>query len=125
MYLPIIAALLVASSKAATILYVASYGGAVSTLSLSQQLLGPYSLRKVASTTACASNPSWLTLDQQRRVLYCIGEGLDSKTGGLTAFITHCNGSLSRVSATDTVLGGVNAITYGVGASSAAIAIAH
>ncbi|KAI9875699.1 MAG: hypothetical protein M1830_008086 [Pleopsidium flavum] len=113
------------SSSVATKLYVASYGGEITSLSLTEQDQSFHSVHKIASTDACASSPSWLTLDKSRGILYCVGEGLASPAGSLTSFKTHSNGSLSKIAEADTILGGVSAVRYGGGGSFPALAIAH
>lgn len=125
MRIPVGAVLMAPSSSVATKLYVASYGGEITSLSLTQHVQGSYNLHKIASTDACASNPSWLTLDKSGDILYCIGEGLASLTGSLTSFKTDSNGSLSKIAEADTILGGVSAVRYGLGGDSSALAIAH
>ncbi len=118
--------LLGVSCTGAAKLYVSTYGGNITTLSVSrQQVQGTckesFNIRELAMTGECAENPSWLTLDQSQGILYCVGEGFAGPNGSLTSFETRTNGSLRKIAQSDTITGGVSAATYGSGA----LAIAH
>ncbi|KAK5998606.1 putative 6-phosphogluconolactonase -like protein [Cladobotryum mycophilum] len=111
----ILSSLLCASSVAsASLIYVASYSGTVSTLNYTQsttksaQLLNPISVSK-----QCSDNPSWLTLDFPNAVVYCINEGLNTPNGGLTSLKTNSDGSLSKLSQVSTANGPVSGVIFG------------
>lgn len=105
-------------------LYVASYGGSVTTLKMTRGA-DSLRLRPVATTEGCAGSPSWLTLDAANRVLYCTDEGLSSTVpdGSLSSFRTIRDGSLVRLGRVRTVLGPVSAAVYGKEGNG--IAVAH
>ncbi|MCJ1300825.1 hypothetical protein MMC08_003624 [Hypocenomyce scalaris] len=107
----------------ASTLYVSSYSGNVTSLSLTQSGNGTYDLRTL-STIPCASDPSWLTFDQERRLLYCIGEGLAGLKGAITVFEAATGGLLEAIGMTETLAGGVSSVLYqtqeeGMGSTSA------
>ncbi|KAI9720733.1 MAG: hypothetical protein M1828_005524 [Chrysothrix sp. TS-e1954] len=76
-------------------LFVSSYSGLVTTLSLTNNL-GAYSLKPIAHNGGCAPSPSWLVLDKPNAVLYCINEGLNVPNGSVSTFKIQSNGTLSR-----------------------------
>ncbi|KAK7418538.1 hypothetical protein QQX98_003883 [Neonectria punicea] len=100
-----------------TFLYVASYGGSVTTLKLSRgtnTAAASWGLEPVAYTEGCAGSPSWLTLDATNSVLYCTDEGLTTGSeGSLSSFSTIEDGSLVRLANVRTVFGPVSAAVYG------------
>ncbi|KAF7546970.1 hypothetical protein G7Z17_g8051 [Cylindrodendrum hubeiense] len=103
------------SYAAATFLYVASYGGTVTTFKLTQKsAAASLRLAPVASTDGCAGSPSWLTLDDANSVLYCTDEGLTTgNEGSLSSFSVIEDGSLVRLDKVRTVFGPVSAAVYG------------
>ncbi|WDK21712.1 hypothetical protein CGRA01v4_13002 [Colletotrichum graminicola] len=82
------------SSKpvASTLLYAASYAGAVTSLDLQAQEAGT-TLEAFDSTTACAPNPSWLTLYQARSLLCCADRDLTNLTTTIYSFRDNNKGS--------------------------------
>jgi len=110
----------------ATNLFVASYAGNITTLSLTEHN-GTYTLATVAENNGCAPNPSWLTQDPSRRTLYCLDEGLDVLNGTLSSFTIARNGSLSLVEKQETIKGPVSGAIYGgyTATGGRAIALAH
>lgn len=121
--LALLAALAVLPAASSSILYSSSYGGSVSALDLTLASAStPASLKIVASTKECSPDPSWLTLDSAQSRLYCVGEGLNSRNGSLSAFATSSNGSLSLVNKVDTIGGPVSSVVYGSGQG---LAVAH
>ena len=108
----------------ATSLYVSSYTGNIAALSLTVNN-GSYSLRKTGSYPQCGPNPSWLTIDNSRGLLFCLNEGLTTPNGSLSSFTINDDGSLSHVQNTTTISGPVSGITYGSAAGRRAIALAH
>lgn len=117
---PAAAGLLLAGSTTATRLYVTSYAGTVTTLDLVEGATAK--LETVASTTACGANPSWLTLDYSKSLLYCLDEAWGQSTGAITSFSTRANGSLTTLATAELVAGPVNIAEFGVGGSGLAIA---
>lgn len=106
-----------------TNLWVSSYNGTVTTLSLTHAQ--SYSLSKTSVSTQCLGDPSWLTYDSKHDTLYCIGEGLAGFGGNLTAFRTNPEGSLAVESQQPTVDGGVNGVLYSTPSGGSYLAVAH
>ncbi|KAI0904761.1 Lactonase, 7-bladed beta-propeller-domain-containing protein [Ustulina deusta] len=107
-------------STSATLLYVTSYAGTVTTLNLVEG--ATTKLETVASTTACGANPSWLALDYSKSFVYCLNEAWGQPTGAITSFYTHANGSLVPLATADLIAGPVNIAEFGVGGHGLAIA---
>ena len=116
--------LAVASTTSATNLFVASYSGNITTLSLTESN-GTVSLESTFFNPNCGPNPSWLTLDASRGLLFCLNEGLTSPNGSLSSFTINRNGSLSHVKNETTINGPVSGVIYGNPAGKRAIALAH
>ncbi|KAK4495398.1 hypothetical protein PRZ48_013729 [Zasmidium cellare] len=116
--------LLSAMAVSATNLFVSDYSGHITTLNLSEKN-GSYSLEKTHSNEGCAPNPSWLTIDPSRGLLYCMNEGLTSPNGSLASFIINTNGSLKTIQNTTTPNGPVSGVLYGEPAGQRGIALAH
>ncbi|KAI0466827.1 putative isomerase YbhE [Xylaria cf. heliscus] len=114
------AAGLLAGSTSATLLYVTSYAGTVTTLDLVEGTTSR--LETVTSTTACGANPSWLTLDYSKSFVYCLDEAWGQLTGSITSFYTNANGSLTPLDTATVVAGPVSIAEFGVGGSGLAIA---
>lgn len=108
----------------ATALFVASYAGTVTSLSLTESN-GNFSLKELSVSTECAPNPSWLTLDANRGLLFCLNEGLETVNGSLSSFTINSNGSLTHVQNTTTISGPVSGVIYGEPAGQRAIVLAH
>lgn len=113
-----------ASITSATNLFVASYAGTVTTLSLTETN-GTYNLTQTFVSEECAPNPSWLTLDANRGLLFCLNEGLETTNGSLSSFLVNRNGSLTHVKNETTISGPVSGIIYGDPAGQRGIALAH
>jgi len=113
-----------ASLSSATTLFVASYAGTVTSLSLTENG-GSYSLNQTFVSNDCAPNPSWLTLDANRGLLFCLNEGLETVNGSLSSFKVNRDGSLVHVQNTTTISGPVSGVIYGAPAGGRAIALAH
>lgn len=118
----VLSALSAASS--ATNLFVSSYAGNVTTLSLAESH-GTYSLDATAANNGCGPNPSWLTLDAARGTLYCLNEGLETVNGSLSTFTINRDGSLKNVQNSTTISGPVSGVIYGDPAGDRNIALAH
>jgi 6-phosphogluconolactonase (cycloisomerase 2 family) len=106
----------------ATLLYVASYSGTVTTLNLTATTSGPPSLASVASLHGCGVSPSWLTLDKATSTLYCLDEGLSTPNGSLAALRTSPSGELTLLSSILTPNGPVSGVIYGSNGSGIALA---
>lgn len=116
--------LLQASLASATTVFVSSYAGTVSTLALTEQGAN-YTLTEVAVSSDCAPNPSWLTVDTNRGLLFCLNEGLETVNGSLSSYTVSLNGSLTHVQNSTTISGPVSGIIYGQPAGKRGIALAH
>lgn len=117
-----------ASQASASLLYVASYSGTVTTLNMTSAGQASHGatvpvLKSVATTQGCAGSPSWLTLDHPKAVLYCIDEGLTTEPhGSLSSYRTNEDGSLSQLDKVQTVAGPVSGVFYGKDRSGLAMA---
>jgi 6-phosphogluconolactonase (cycloisomerase 2 family) len=118
----VLSALSAASS--ATNLFVSSYAGDVTTLSLAE-VNGSYSLNATSANPNCGPNPAWLTLDAARGTLYCLNEGLTTPNGSLSTFTINRDGSLKHVQNSTTINGPVSGVIYGDPAGDRNIALAH
>ncbi|CVL01362.1 uncharacterized protein FPRN_11637 [Fusarium proliferatum] len=98
-------AVLAAPSQAVN-LFVADYGGNLSTLSLTESAKG-FDLSVTSKTTDCSPGPNWLTLDKPNNVLYCLDRGPNFQPpGSLNSFTIGDKGVLKRVSRVKSVVGG-------------------
>lgn len=113
-----------ASISSATSLFVSSYAGTLTSLSLTESS-GNFTLNQSFVSTECAPNPSWLTLDANRGLLFCLNEGLETLNGSLSSFKVNTDGSLIHVQNTTTISGPVSGIVYGAPGGHRAIALAH
>ncbi|KAK3674313.1 hypothetical protein LTR78_005782 [Recurvomyces mirabilis] len=112
------------TAVSATNLFVSDYGGTINTFSLTASN-GTYNLENIFSTTDCAPNPSWLTIDSNRGLLFCMNEGLETVNGSLSSFTINTNGSLTHIKNATAISGPVNGVIYGEPAGQRAIALAH
>ncbi|KAM0294389.1 hypothetical protein ACHAPM_011282 [Fusarium culmorum] len=85
-------------------LFVADYGGNLSTLKLTEAQNG-YNLAVSSVSRDCQPGPSWLTLDKKNNVLYCLDRG--GQTGSLNSFTIGNNGALKTVARVKAPSGGV------------------
>ncbi|RDW65168.1 3-carboxy-cis,cis-mucoante lactonizing enzyme [Coleophoma crateriformis] len=97
---------------AATNIFVTSYAGNITTLSLTETN-GTYDLTPVYTTDKCSPNPAWLTLDTAHGILYCLGEGLNIPNGTLNSFLAYDNGTLTHIEQQKIPTGGVASTIYG------------
>ncbi|WPH00863.1 putative isomerase YbhE [Acrodontium crateriforme] len=107
-----------------TNLFIADYSGFVTTAALTSTC-GGYSLEKTFTTNQCAPNPSWLTADLDRGLLYCLNEGLNTVNGSLSSFTVNTDGSLKLVQDTKSINGPVSGALYGSASGPRGIALAH
>lgn len=101
------------SNTNSTTLFVSSYAGNITSLSLSPSHNGGYSLNEISATNGCAESPSWLTLDYKSKALYCLDEGLTNLNGSLSSFTINPDGSLRPVAKATTISGPVSGAIYG------------
>ena len=118
----VLASALLPSAASASLLYVTSYGGTVSTFNLTSPAANSTDLKWLASTEACNPAPSWLTLDRANSTIYCLGEGSQKEGGSITSFRTANNGSLVPLARVKTIDGPVSAVIYGEGGRGLAVA---
>ena len=98
---------------AALNLYAATSDGKVTTLAL-ENSNGTLSLSVTSETAQCATNPSWLTLDSENRILYCLDRGnARTANGSLNSFEVRPGGNLTRVGRTIVPLSGVHMDLFG------------
>jgi 6-phosphogluconolactonase (cycloisomerase 2 family) len=122
-----LAALLMAGAAAASnLLYVASYAGTITTLDMSATMPSGGNvpaMKAIATNQGCTTSPSWLTLDHDKAVLYCVDEGLSTPGGSLSSYRTNCDGSLTQLDKITTTGGPVSAVIYG--SNGHGLAMAH
>lgn len=112
---------LLGGQASATYLYVSSYSGVVTTLSLSEGSNGT-SLTAIASNDQCGSSPSWLQLTDDG-VLYCVDEGFATwPDGTFSSYTTNDDGSIELLDAEITNNGGVSTVFYGKNSKGVALA---
>jgi Lactonase, 7-bladed beta-propeller len=110
------------TSGVATNLYVSSYAGTITTLQLRQSAGGSYSLNSVAVNHGSAPSPSWLTLNEDIGVVYCLDEGNTSPTGSIATYSTSPSGELTQINRQSVISGPVSSVVYNGGN---ALAAAH
>ncbi|KAI2602223.1 putative isomerase YbhE [Hypoxylon sp. NC1633] len=115
-----------AASASATLLYVSSYAGTVTTLSLTlpddASAATTATLEPISNSTDCGPNPSWLSLDFSKNFLFCLDEGFNGPYGGVTTFFTNEDGSLTTLNKLDVIQGPVSIAKFGVGGHGLALA---
>ena len=125
MRLAIVAALL-AATVSATRLFVADYSGNVTPLSLEEKG-GKYQLEKIGAVSKCGKSPSWLTIDSNRGLLFCMDEGDLSGEGNgtLNSFTIGDDGKLQPVQQAQTIIGPVNGAIFGHASGKRHLAVSH
>jgi 6-phosphogluconolactonase (cycloisomerase 2 family) len=103
-------------------LYVASYAGNITTLSLLQNPDYSYKLTQTATFNTSTHTPSWLTLNRQNNVLYMIDEAVNATNGTVVSYKTSYTGHLTEIQRVEDIGGGVYAAFYGSGS---ALAVPH
>lgn len=117
-----------AGSASATLLYVSSYAGTVTSLSLTlpdndgSSATTITTLEIISNSTDCGPNPSWLSLDYSKNFLFCLDEGFNGPYGGVTSFLTNDDGALTTLNKLDIIQGPVSIAEFGVGGHGLAIA---
>jgi hypothetical protein len=110
-----LAVLSLAGYSSATLLYVASYSGNITTLNLTipSDSASAATLTTISSHGGCTPDPAWLTLDYSNALLYCTGEGIFIANGSLSVYKTSPEGPLTQLSKVSTIKGPVSAFIYG------------
>ena len=123
MFLKSLVALLpVVGRSLAVNLYVASYAGNLTTLSLQQNPDSSYHLTQTATFNTSTNTPSWLLLNRQNNVLYMIDEAINATNGTIVSYKTSFTGHLTEIQRVKSMAGGLHAAFYGSGS---ALAIPH
>ena len=92
-----------AANASATLLYVSSYTGNITTLKLTGAANQKYNLALVASTPGCAPNASYITTDLPN--LYCVDENIVGTNGSLVSFKVDEHTGIPNKVANATTLG--------------------
>lgn len=123
MFLKSLVALLpVVGRSLAVNLYVASYAGNLTTLSLLQSPDNSYHLTQTSTFNTSTNSPSWLTLNRQNNVLYMIDEAMSATNGTIVSYKTSFTGHLTEIQRVEAMEGGLHAAFYGSGS---ALAVPH
>lgn len=110
------------AAVATTNLFVSSYAGTISTLSLSPEAIGGYSLKTTSVNTVAQTSPSWLTKDELNGIIYSTDEGFFGPNGSVSAYSASESGNLTLLGRTLTVSGPVSSVVYNGGKG---LALAH
>ncbi|KAJ9603052.1 hypothetical protein H2200_012347 [Cladophialophora chaetospira] len=86
-------------------LFLRSYDGNISTLHFSEGASPKDALKLVVSTKACSPNPSLITIDAQRQILYCTRNDRETFTGRLQLFSVKNAGILEEKSSVSAPFG--------------------
>ncbi|CAG7943642.1 unnamed protein product [Penicillium olsonii] len=92
-------------------LYAASYAGSVHSLALSKAN-GTLGLSTQSLSKECGTSPSWLMMDGDNKILYCLNEAIGASNGSITSFNTHGNGSLDAINTLTVPAGPVMSAMY-------------
>lgn len=110
-------AFLLAAPASAEIIYATSYNDhAVTALNLDKG-----SLTVLGRNYDCGSEPTWLTLDKGKGVLYCLNEGWGG-AASITSYKTAKNGSLETLDVLPVLKSPVSSTLFGKGESNLAVA---
>lgn len=117
-----------ATLASANNLWIADYGGLVTTAALTEKG-GSYSLTKKSTTDHCGPAPSWLTIDTNRGLMFCLNEGLlegDAlPNGSISSFTINGDASLEPVKNGTSILGPVSGLIYGNPTGQRGLVAAH
>lgn len=109
--------LLLAVPASADILFATSYNDhALTTLELKGS-----SLSVLSKSTDCGSEPTWLTLDYGKSVLYCLNEGWGGNAS-ITSYKTGVNGALTKQDILPVLKSPVASTLFGANNSELAVA---
>jgi len=92
-------------------LYAAGTRGTVASLFLRIDAEGSGKLTLVDSSTECGGAPSWLTLDEDNRILYCIDDTTSGR-GSVHSYGVSGDGDLVHVDSINTPIGPVSSTLY-------------
>ncbi len=107
------------TSAVATQLYVSSYAGTVTSVTLNKGA-NAYSISAGAVNTGCGAQASWLTKDSYNSVIYCVDEAFSTPNGSVSSFKTSASGVLTQIDKHDTFVGPVSTVVFNGGKSLAA-----
>ncbi|KAL8788748.1 MAG: hypothetical protein Q9195_007155 [Heterodermia aff. obscurata] len=135
LFYQLLAVTALAAVASAKHLYVSSYSGNVTTLSLTKTTHAnsssgsTYKLVTLSSNNACAPNASFLTIDPIHQNLFCVNEGIVNPNGSLVSFkISPNSGRLTKINSVITPAAPVNSALYTThhnGTSKQLLAVAH
>ncbi len=109
--------LLLATPAAADVLFATSYNDhAVTALNLQGSTLSV-----ISNSYDCGSEPTWLTLDYAKSVLYCLNEGWGGNAS-ITSYKTGVNGSLAKLDLLPVLKSPVASTLFGPNNSELAVA---
>jgi 6-phosphogluconolactonase (cycloisomerase 2 family) len=115
-------------SAAASNLFISDYAGNVTAVRLTTDLANGYQLKTMGQKYhQCGANPSWLTLDSGRGILYCFDEGFTTPAG-LTSFAIKRDGQLEfiqRGNSNSVFNGSVSAVIVGETTEQQALVVAN
>lgn len=116
----LLSTLLVTAVSARSItLFATSYNDhAVTTLKLDQMT----GLTKVSQNLDCGSEPTWLTLDSAKSLLYCLNEGWGGNAS-LTSYMAGADGVLKTLNVLPVLKSPVASTLFGP--NNSALAVAH
>ncbi|RYP71137.1 hypothetical protein DL769_004748 [Monosporascus sp. CRB-8-3] len=109
--------LLLATPSSAVLLWVTSYNDHMVT---SLDLKGR-ELKTVAKSTDCGSEPTWLSLNKDKSVLYCLNEGWGGESS-ITSYKTLANGTLETLEILPVLKSAASSTLYGPNKSGLAVA---
>lgn len=115
---------LCATLTAATNLWIADYGGLVTTAALTEAG-GEYNVEATSTTDKCGPNPSWLTVDTNRGLMFCLNENIKGPNGSVASFTINHDASLNPVSNVTGIVGPVSGLIYGHPAGQRGLVAAH
>jgi 6-phosphogluconolactonase (cycloisomerase 2 family) len=119
--------LLGAASASASTLFIAEHSGKVTSVQLKYDINATkYNFENATPYDGCGANPSWLTVDSGRGVLYCLDEAIrDGTTGGPTSYSIKKDGSLVKVQSATGLKGSVSAAVVGEPTEQQALIVAN
>jgi 6-phosphogluconolactonase (cycloisomerase 2 family) len=110
---------LLATAVSAEVLYASSYNDhSVTVLNLDS---AKGTLTAASRNYDCGSEPTWLTLDHAKSLLYCLNEGWGGKAS-ITSYKTNADGSLVTLNVLPVLKSPVASTLYGPSNSGLAVA---
>lgn len=112
-----IISLLLAAPSSATLLWATSYNDhTVTSLNLDKN-----NLTVLSKSLDCGSEPTWLTLDKSKSLLYCLNEGWGG-AASITSYKTNNDGSLTTLDILPVLKSPVSSTLYGPNKDNLAVA---